>query len=214
MSHGLRFAGHTIRLLPERAVWMPDAATLLIADLHLGKGEIFRAAGIAVPSGTTAADLERLGRLIDCTGAERLVVLGDFAHAEPAPHARWPARFAAWRRRRASLSIAVIAGNHDRAIVPPPDWDLEWHARPLEEGGIVHRHEPCEADPRPAFCGHLHPAVRLARGRDRMRLPCFVAGPGRLVLPAFGDWTGAHEIPRSAGRRFAVVDDVVLAVDP
>ena len=56
----LRWNGERLQLLPERALLLPDHAALVIADWHLGKSEIFRRAGIAVPDGGTEADLSRL----------------------------------------------------------------------------------------------------------------------------------------------------------
>ena len=56
-------------LLAERAVFWPGRKSLLVADFHLGKAATFRRAGIALPSGTTTENVERLGRAIDKTGA-------------------------------------------------------------------------------------------------------------------------------------------------
>ena len=39
--------------------------------------------------------------------------------------------------------------------------------------------------------GHLHPACRIhGRGRDSLRLPCFVSDGRQVILPAFGEFTG------------------------
>ena len=38
-------------------------------------------------------------------------------------------------------------------------------------------------------------------GRDSLRLPCFVQQPGRLVLPAFGAFTGGHTVSARADVR-------------
>jgi metallophosphoesterase superfamily enzyme len=47
-------------LLPERAAWLPQARTLLVADLHLGKAETFQAHGIPLPSDGDAGTLNLL----------------------------------------------------------------------------------------------------------------------------------------------------------
>ncbi len=46
--------------LPERALWLPDAGLLLVADAHIGKAQSFRRLGVPVPEGTTAGTLARL----------------------------------------------------------------------------------------------------------------------------------------------------------
>ena len=56
----VRLAGEEVRLLPERALFWPRTATLIVADLHWGKGATFRAAGIPIPLGSTSDDLARL----------------------------------------------------------------------------------------------------------------------------------------------------------
>lgn len=53
----LQLAGETVELLGERALYRPAQRALLIADLHLGKADVFRRAGIGLPAGGTAHDL-------------------------------------------------------------------------------------------------------------------------------------------------------------
>jgi rRNA maturation RNase YbeY len=76
-------AGVALRLLADRAVWWPEAGTLFVADVHLGKAESFSALGVPVPRGPTGATLDRLSALIDACGATRLVVLGDLVLCGP-----------------------------------------------------------------------------------------------------------------------------------
>ena len=45
-----RWQGHALDLLAQRAVWDPERRVLLVADLHLGKAEVFQAFGIPLPS--------------------------------------------------------------------------------------------------------------------------------------------------------------------
>ena len=52
-------AGEPVVLHADRALYWPRGGSLLIADLHLGKGDAFRRAGVAVPSGGTRDDLAR-----------------------------------------------------------------------------------------------------------------------------------------------------------
>ena len=53
-------AGEPMRLLADRALYWPARNRLLLADLHLGKADIFRRFGIALPSGGTRLDLSRI----------------------------------------------------------------------------------------------------------------------------------------------------------
>ena len=65
-----------------------------------------------------------------------------------------------------------------------------------------------------SLAGHVHPAMLLAGpGRERLRLPCFDIGPAGMVLPAFGDFTGAHVLrPRPGHSRVVVADGQAFRV--
>ena len=100
----LLIASEPMRLLADRALYWPARRRLLIADLHLGKGDILRAAGIAVPSGGTSHDLARLGVLLRATGASQLWVLGDFLHGPRQPRVE-----AVWRAFLDAIRTAAAA---------------------------------------------------------------------------------------------------------
>ena len=72
--------GALLRLLPERAAYLPEHHTLLVADAHIGKAQAFRRLGVPVPGGTTAATLQRLSRAVATTGARHIVFLRDLLH--------------------------------------------------------------------------------------------------------------------------------------
>ncbi|WP_334134904.1 ligase-associated DNA damage response endonuclease PdeM, partial [Tepidimonas sp.] len=211
-------------LLAQRAVWWPAGSTLFVADVHLGKAAAFRAAGVPVPSGTTRDNLQRLGALLQASGARRLVVLGDWLHARAA---RTPAVLQAlrdWRAAHAALQCVLVRGNHDtHAGDPPPELAMEVVDEPWPLGPWVCHHAPppasaaapapgelrsasrwwADTDPHPlpppappmALCGHTHP-VAVVRGgaRERLRLPCYVLTPSALWLPAFGAFTGGRAV--------------------
>ena len=46
--------------------------------------------------------------------------------------------------------------------------------------------------------GHLHPALVLDDGvASRVKVPCFLVAPGRLVLPAFSEMAAGVAVDRS-----------------
>ncbi|KFN50658.1 ligase-associated DNA damage response endonuclease PdeM [Arenimonas composti] len=202
-------AGEELQLLGERALFWPARRRLLLADLHLGKADAFRRAGIGLPSGGTAADLARIGGLLDSTGARSLWVLGDLLHGDPSPR-RWRAAWDHFRAARPALELVVVAGNHDRALA-----DAGLDVTILDEaadGPFVLRHEPARQPGATVICGHLHP-VLLLPGLPR-RWPAFVLEPGLLQLPAFSLFTGGVPVPAATGRRrYACVEGSVVAVD-
>lgn len=72
--------GHRLELLAEKSVWDPEQGLLLLADVHLGKAEVFQAHGIPLPSDAGAGDLERLVNLARRLQPRLVVVLGDLIH--------------------------------------------------------------------------------------------------------------------------------------
>ncbi len=199
--------GVSLRLLPQRAALLTEAATLLVADAHLGKAASFRRLGVPVPEATTSENLERLSALVADTGARRIVFLGDLVHSARSHAAATVDAITAWRRRHAHLELTLVRGNHDRHAGPPPAaWGLEVLDGPLPVGGLQLAHEP-QPDARGyVLGGHLHPcAVLGGRAHDRMRLPCFHFGAEVGVLPAFGSFTGTHVMPRAPGDRVYVI---------
>lgn len=198
-------------LLPQRAAWWPHEATLLVADVHLGKGAALRTAGMAVPAGSSVADLERLGALLRRLRARRLVVLGDLLHARPGRAAALAA-LGAWRQAHADVRMVLVRGNHDdHAGDPPAALGIETVDEPWSLGPWRACHAPPQAGAPPAapvLCGHVHPvAVLRGPGHERLRLPCFVLQPGALVLPAFGAFTGGWAVPAGPDVARAVLAD-------
>lgn len=203
--------GENVLLYAERALFWPAGRTLFVADVHLGKTAAFRAGGVALPGGATAANLARLARLVATTRAEALVVLGDFLHAAAGRTAALERDVGAWRDAHRELAITLVRGNHDdHAGDPPVAWRVDAITGPEPAPPFLLCHEPPGAGAGALFgyalAGHVHPAVRIAgAGLQSERLPCFVLGRHRAILPAFGSFTG------SAAQTWAK-DDAIVAI--
>lgn len=205
----VELAGRELWLLADRALWWPAERCLLVADVHFGKAAAFRRLGQPVPQGTTTDNLQRLDARLARLDCRELIFLGDFLHARQGRAPGTLAMLAEWRARHSELVVTLVRGNHDRhAGDPPVELDIQVVEEPLLRAPFSLQHEP---DPTPGYhtlAGHLHPAVRLrGRGRQSLRLPCFVLGQEVSLLPAFGGFTGAMEIRRQPGQRVFVIGD-------
>jgi DNA ligase-associated metallophosphoesterase len=217
----LDWRGERWRLLPGRAAYRERGGSLIIADPHFGKAATFRAAGIHCPE-PIAADLGRLSAMLEATGAERLVVLGDLFHSAASMSPSVLDALVAWRETWEGVTVTLVRGNHDRAAGDPP---ARLGMQVVDEGaaaeGVVLCHD-AEGPAATAFggaatlAGHVHPAVSLPdAGRVSVRLPCFVVGDRCMVLPAFGSFTGMHTVRRRGHDRFfAVAPGRVFEVPP
>jgi hypothetical protein len=79
-------------------------------------------------------------------------------------------------------------------------------------GGIA-RYADDYSAPGYLMAGHVHPAYVLSTRVDSLRLPCFVAGATRMILPSFGAFTGGHVITPEPGEKvFVSAGDAVHCV--
>ena len=201
--------GQPLWLLPEKAAFLPETSTLLIADAHIGKALSFRKLGVPVPHGTTAETLGVLTALVDRLGAKRIVFLGDFLHSARAHGPTTMDTVARWRETHAALDLTLVRGNHDdHAGDPPAHLGIDAVDEPLMHGELALCHHPVARAPAYVLAGHLHPGVSLGgRANDHLRLPCFWFGQDVGVLPAFGAFTGLHTIRAVAEDRVFVAAD-------
>lgn len=198
----LSFAGNNFFASPEGALHWPAESALLVADLHLEKASWFAKGGQLLPPYDSIATLQMLAKEIGRTGVTRLYCLGDSFHDRLGCE-RLPAGARGLLTDLTSgLDWVWIVGNHDAGFVDHCGGRIE---EECEIGGIILRHEAVEDDARPEMSGHYHPKFRMSlRGRSVSRR-CFVASSNKLILPAYGAFTGGldaghPEIVRKVGR--------------
>jgi DNA ligase-associated metallophosphoesterase len=186
--------GQTFLADPSGALYWPDEHLLVVADLHLEKGSAYAARRVFLPPYDTTATLAALGAVIARLMPKRVVALGDSFH-DCLGAGRMPAHDAeALRALQSGRDWLWIAGNHDPAV-PGLEGD---HSQDLTLGPIHFRHEP-RADMRNGeIAGHLHPVARVASRSGVLRRRCFVSDTKRLILPAFGAYTGGLNIRDAA----------------
>jgi DNA ligase-associated metallophosphoesterase len=178
---------------PDGVLYWPAERTLVVADLHFEKGSSFARRGILLPPYDTATTLARLTRLIAHYAPLCVIALGDSFHDGGGPARLGDADRAALRALQSGRDWLWIAGNHD----PDPADNIGGSfGGTLAVGALTFRHEP--RGDRGEIAGHLHPVARVAhRGRSVSRR-CFAADATRLVMPAFGAFTGGLNIRHAA----------------
>ncbi|WP_339496766.1 ligase-associated DNA damage response endonuclease PdeM [Pseudomonas canadensis] len=205
----VRLEGEELWLLADKAVYWPARQCLMIADAHFGKASAYRSLGQPVPQGTTTENLQRLDRLLSALPCAQVIFLGDFLHG-PGSHASGTlGALRSWRALNPDLPMTLIRGNHDkRAGDPPEDLRIDVVTEPLLIGPFALQHEPDAHPSHHVLAGHVHPVYRLrGKGRQSLRLPCFVVGARVSLLPAFGAFTGGHRVEQDNDRRIYVIGD-------
>ncbi|NWG46306.1 MAG: ligase-associated DNA damage response endonuclease PdeM [Alphaproteobacteria bacterium] len=185
----ITLAGLSVRLDPAGAAFLPDFGTLIVSDLHLEKASAFAARGQPLPPYDTEDTLARLEAVIEAHAPARLVSLGDSFHDGEAGARMAPSHLRRLRALTDRLATVWITGNHDP--VPPASGGEVRAELPL--GPLVLRHEP-----RPGalgeIAGHFHPCASLTLRGRRLRRKCFATDGSRLILPAFGAFTGGLDL--------------------
>lgn len=188
MTAGYAFdlSGARLVALPSGALHWPGRGLLVVSDLHLGRSaRLARRGGALLPPYEGAETLARLAAEIAATAPAGVICLGDSfddAAGAAAPDAADCAALGAMMRGR---DWVWIAGNHD----PGP---VAVGGRPLPElrvGPLVFRHQ-AQASARGEVSGHFHPKARMVLAGQRIARRCFMVDSNRVILPAFGAYTG------------------------
>jgi uncharacterized protein len=181
-------AGERLSALPSGALYWEARRMLAVADLHLEKGSSYAVNALKLlPRHDTRQTLSALAALIEALRPETVICLGDSFHDRNAID-RLPNDERVEIERLTRLARFVwIAGNHDPS--PPPDgWGLV--AGEIADAPLIFRHEAQFGLAVGEVSGHFHPVAALTvRGRG-LRRRCFLTDGRRVILPAFGAYTG------------------------
>ena len=173
-------------LWPSGALWWPERQLLCVSDLHLGKSErVARRGGATLPPYDSHETLDRLAGDLEHTKAETVVCLGDSFDDLEAARTLPVTEGLRIATLQAGRQWIWIEGNHDPGPIEMGGAHLfEWPCDP-----IVFRHI-AQGDMRGEISGHYHPKAQVRlKGRSITR-PAFLLDSDRLILPAYGTFTG------------------------
>ena len=207
----IRLGGCEIILNSDRGLFLSTENTLIVSDLHLGKATHFQKHGLAIPGEVAKRDLGRLENLVLQYQPARVIIAGDLFHA--AHNSEWEL-FQKWLTKWSDTSFHLVKGNHDRLnesfyasaglMVHPEQYDLK-------SGRVVHIPTSI-ADDELEISGHIHPGIQLkGRGRQRVRVPCYVVRRNQIILPAFSHFTGLDTgFPDHEDEIYAIVEHEIF----
>ncbi|MGY6706827.1 MAG: ligase-associated DNA damage response endonuclease PdeM [Rhizobiaceae bacterium] len=181
-------AGEVCRADIRGALFLVDARILVVSDLHLEKGAAKARRGCLLPPYDTVATLALLERSLALFAPTAVICLGDSfddAGGAGAMPEIFRDKLAALMARR---DWFWIEGNHD----PDPPQGLGGDTvRELAIGSLRFVHHPSAGNVRGEVAGHLHPGARIVRRGRSVRRRCFATDGARMIMPAYGAFTGA-----------------------
>lgn len=197
MSRVIGLNGEELILDPSGALWWAAERTLVFADLHFEKGSSFARGGQLLPPYDTRSTLARISALARRYAPQRIIALGNSFHDRDAANRLDNNERAVLRELGDTTEWIWIEGNHDPH---PPTWLGGFITSEIAIGGLIFRHLP-SAHPAPGeIAGHLHPCAKVTRRGRSIRARCFASDGNRMVLPAFGAYTGGLDVREHALR--------------
>lgn len=185
----VELAGSRLVVDPAGILWWPAERLLAVADLHFEKASSFARFGALLPPYDTASTLARLCEAIMRYRPRTVLTLGDSFHDGDGPQRLGGTDRDMIAALQQGRDWIWVAGNHD----PDPAVGIGGvFTAELSIGTVTFRHEP--QGQAGEIAGHLHPMARIgARGRSVSR-KCFAVDAERMVMPAFGAFTGGLNI--------------------
>jgi len=185
-SYEFILSGARLSALSSGALWWSETGILVVSDLHFGKSlRAARQGGAMLPPYENRDTLERLERDILKQNPAIVICLGDSFDALQAADEMEPAEQSWLTCLMAGRQWIWIEGNHD----PGPVGLGGAHMAVLRQGPLSFRHI-ADPDASGEISGHFHPKTRISvKGRNLSR-PCFLIDETRVILPAYGTFTG------------------------
>ena len=192
----ISFSGETLTARGSGALYWPSQELLCVSDLHLGRTErIARQGGQIIPPFENADTLTRLETEIAELNPKTVACLGDSFDDIAASLALTETENEWIRRLQAGREWIWIEGNHD----PAPLSLGGTHLKQLALDPLVFRHI-AETGATGEISGHYHPKFTVRTRHRSISRAAFLFDDVRLILPAFGTYTGGLNINKAPMR--------------
>lgn len=189
-------AGNEAVLDVSGAVYLAADELLIIADMHLEKGTAWAKRGIFLPPYDSKVTILALQKVVAKFSPKRILFLGDSFHDKTAAFRLQSLELEALNQIAIEQELIWVTGNHDPQI---PDVIAGTCCDEMHLSGLHFTHIPTKNyEARGQVSGHLHPAAHVTgRGRS-IRRRCFITDSKRMIVPAFGAYTGGLSVKDKA----------------
>ena len=191
----IHIAGERLMLDPAGVLIWPAAGLLAVSDLHLEKGTAYARRGMLLPPWDTQVTLDRLTALLRRWKPRIVVALGDSFHDSEGA-GRLPAgELARLNLITKDCRFVWVLGNHDPT---PPSGVGGESVTEFAAGPFVFRHEAIMGASPGEIVGHHHPKASIPARGGTVSRACFVTDTRRVMMPAFGEYTGGLDVREPA----------------
>ena len=172
--------------MPSGALWWPAQSILCVSDLHFGKSNRLARIGQSwIPPYENQDTLLRLETDLDTTSAKKIICLGDSFDDNEASQSL-PSDELLWiTKMQAGRQWIWISGNHDPS--PKNLGGSFLHYLEIEKLNFQHI---ASAEERFEISGHYHPKIKVIIKGQSFTKRCFLVDENRVILPAYGTYTG------------------------
>lgn len=190
----IQFGGHHFEPQDCGALFWPSQSILIVSDLHFEKGSHYAQKGQFLPPYDTHATLQKIQETIERLIPQKLLFLGDVFHDEQGKDRLDEGAQKMFHDMMHTQEIIWIDGNHDKGAAP----DYINVLTDIIIEGIAFTHISDPTQKLPEMSGHYHPCASLKYKGSRIRKPCFLYDEKKLIMPAYGAFTGGldydHEV--------------------
>ena len=176
----------------DTSLFIKKEKILIINDLHIGYEAELHRKGILVPRFQLKEIIESVGKILEYTKAEKVVINGDLKHDfGKILQQEWKEVSEFLDFLLESCSVTIVQGNHDPVIKPIADKRNVAVVGSYRVGDIliVHGDELVSTDASRIIIGHEHPAIKIRDGSKWEKYKCFLKGKWRrkelIAVPSF-----------------------------
>ena len=184
----IKFQNYQIQLLPSGALFIPQLNILVCADLHLGKGLLLQEEGVPIAPSIDQQTVEKLTIDIVTYQPHFCIICGDLIHAYCK---QIPSCLSWFESQLAGFDIQFILtlGNHDSKKIAPLLKQIKC-VPTYQVADLTFSHYLSQNQP--TISGHIHPGVKIKKGRIIRTYKAFLVDSFNIVCPSYGYYTGMY----------------------
>ena len=184
----INFFDLDITLLPSGSLYVKNENTLILSDLHLGKGVLLQESGAPLLKQIDQKTVNKLINDLTLCQPKQCIVCGDLIHGmsrRMIPQIQWFED----QLRSFNTSFIITLGNHDSQLLSNV-MSLFRCVDTFQVGSVICSHY--EHDTIPSISGHVHPGIKLKKGRITKYFKAFAVSKSTIICPSYGEFTGAY----------------------